>query len=393
MAIFTRMFGIFFWGLLGSIQPLSSLEIKLAFLSAQRVPRVTLSNLDPIPEDIAAAGFFLGLADNGTTGKFLGQSYSATEYLLPLGEIVEPIFDEVIGQSDFIVADLPGDLLLKLADHAAGTNVIIFNVFDQGDALRNENCHTRVLHTIPSYGMRADALSQVLVSKKWTKVALLHGANDADIAFVEAMRVSLDKFSLKLRGDKEWTAGADIRRSAASEMPLFTQGFKDHDVLIVIDESDDFGRYVPYNTWRPSLIAGTEGLRPLGWDKTVEQWGAAQLQSRFMELASRPMQSRDYAAWVAVRSVGEAVIRTNSDDPKVIRSYLLSSDFELAGFKGRPLSYRKWNGQLRQPIAVVSSTAQVASAPLEGFLHQTNEMDSLGSDQPETGCSAFKEGS
>ncbi len=150
MAIFTRMFGIFFWGLLGSIQPLSSLEIKLAFLSAQRVPRVTLSNLDPIPEDIAAAGFFLGLADNGTTGKFLGQRYSATEYLLPLGEMVEPIFDEVIGQSDFIVADLPSDLLLKLADHTAGKNVIIFNAFDQGDALRNENCHMRVLHTIPS---------------------------------------------------------------------------------------------------------------------------------------------------------------------------------------------------------------------------------------------------
>ena len=65
-------------------------------------------------------------------------------------------------------------------------------------------------------------------------------------------------------------------------------------------------------------------------------------------------------------------------------------DFELAGFKGRALTYRTWNGQLRQPIAIAHPRALVAQAPLEGFLHQTNELDSLGLDRPESKCEVFQ---
>ena len=62
----------------------------------------------------------------------------------------------------------------------------------------------------------------------------------------------------------------------------------------------------------------------------------------------------------------------------------------MDGFKGRGLSFRAWNGQLRQPIAVVNSRALVTLAPVEGFLHQRNEMDTLGLDEPESACTAFK---
>ena len=66
-----------------------------------------------------------------------------------------------------------------------------------------------------------------------------------------------------------------------------------------------------------------------------------------------------------------------------------SDEFELAGFKGRPLTFRAWNGQLRQPIPLVHPRALAAQAPLEGFLHHRNELDSLGLDQPESACAAF----
>jgi ABC transporter substrate binding protein (PQQ-dependent alcohol dehydrogenase system) len=137
-------------------------------------------------------------------------------------------------------------------------------------------------------------------------------------------------------------------------------------------------------------VAGSEGLSAVTWSPVIEQWGAAQLQSRFEETAGRGMQPQDYAAWAAVRALGEAVTRTNSGDPGVLRDYLLSEDFELAGFKGRPLTFRDWNGQLRQPIAIAHPRALVAQAPLEGFLHQTNELDSLGLDRPESLCEAFE---
>ena len=122
----------------------------------------------------------------------------------------------------------------------------------------------------------------------------------------------------------------------------------------------------------------------------MEQWGAAQLQSRFTKAAGRAMMPRDYAAWTAMRTLGEAVTRLDSSDPASLRDYILSETFELAGFKGRPMTYRSWNGQLRQPIAVVHPRAMVAQAPLEGFLHRVNELDTLGLDEPESKCEAFE---
>jgi ABC transporter substrate binding protein (PQQ-dependent alcohol dehydrogenase system) len=130
---------------------------------------------------------------------------------------------------------------------------------------------------------------------------------------------------------------------------------------------------------------------PVAWAPVLESWGAVQLQNRFEALAARGMRSEDYAAWAALRAIGEAATRTGSADPATLRAYMLGPDFALDGFKGRGLSFRPWNGQLRQPIPVVNARALVAMAPLPAFLHQRNEMDSLGLDQPESACTAFSE--
>lgn len=144
------------------------------------------------------------------------------------------------------------------------------------------------------------------------------------------------------------------------------------------------------NAWRPRLVAGAEGLTPKAWDAVVEQGGAAQLQSRFAELPGRDMRGRDYAAWAAMRAIGEAVTRTGSADAATVRVQFLGDDRELAGFKGRPLTFRNWNGQLRQPIPLTHRGAMVAQAPLDGFLHQRTELDTLGLDKHESGCGAFE---
>ena len=185
-------------------------------------------------------------------------------------------------------------------------------------------------------------------------------------------------------------AGGSALRDAAQEVPILTQNFKAHDVTMVIDTADDFGRYIAYNTWQAKPIVGTEGLAARGWSEVIERWGAAQLQSRFEALSGRSMRADDYAAWAAMRSVGEAVTRTGSAEAATLRSYMLSDQFELAGFKGRALSYRDWNGQLRQPIPLVTDRAMVAIAPLPGFLHQQTELDTLGLDRFESRCQAFQ---
>jgi ABC transporter substrate binding protein (PQQ-dependent alcohol dehydrogenase system) len=80
------------------------------------------------------------------------------------------------------------------------------------------------------------------------------------------------------------------------------------------------------------------------------------------------------------------VTRTGSIDAATLYSYLLGDDFEIAAFKGRSLTFRTWNGQLRQPIPLVQPRAVVGQAPLTGFLHPRTELDTLGFDAPETDC-------
>ena len=93
---------------------------------------------------------------------------------------------------------------------------------------------------------------------------------------------------------------------------------------------------------------------------------------------------------MAVRSVGEAATRKQTADPKVLIAYMRSPEFELAAFKGQKVTYRAWNGQLRQPVLLATAKILVSVSPQPGFLHQLTELDTLGVDQPETKCTAFK---
>ena len=369
----------------------AEISTSVLYLKVARDEAPTLSNLDPIPADLGLAGARLGLADNQTTGRFLGQEFQLHEISLSADAIDDPRTIGAIATHDVVLIDAPAAVIGPLADLPAAAGKILFNVAAQDQVLRSASCRGNLFHTIPSYAMRADALTQFLVTKRWTKTALIAGPRATDQAFSAAIETSIRKFALKPGARVDWTFDADLRRSAAQEVPLLTQSLGKHDVLLIADEANDFARYVQYNTWLPRPVAGSVGLRPVAWAREVEQWGAAQLQSRFVDLAARPMQSEDYAAWAALRSIGEAMTRTQSDDIATLRAYILSPEFELAGFKGRPLSYRAWNGQLRQPIPLVAQGAVVASAPLEGFLHQRNELDTLGLDAPDSACTAFEE--
>ena len=366
------------------------LALEIRYLRQIVPPPPTLSNLDPRPEDLGLAGAELGRADNATTGRFLGQDWSLVVTDVPHGGDWDAAVAEALAAGSLLLIDAPRDHLLAAADAAAGTDAVLFNVAAEDVDLRSTECRANLLHSVPSFAMRTDALAQMLLTKRWNDIALIAGQTPADQAYAAALEASLRKFGMGLDGRIDWTFDADMRRSASAEVPLLTQPLGDYDVLLVADEVHDFGRYVLYNTWLPRPVAGSEGMTAEGWAPVVEQWGAAQLQSRFTASAGRAMLPRDYAAWAAMRGLGEAATRTGSADPATLRAYMLGPDFELAGFLGRPMTFRPWNGQLRQPIPIVHPRALVAQAPLEGFLHQVNELDTLGLDRAEAGCAAFE---
>ncbi len=378
------MGGIFFAG-----TALAGVDLRIHYLHKEIEAPPTLSNLEPLPVDLGIAGARVGLKDNQTTGSFLGQRYTLEFTSVPSQGSLEDAAKTALAQTGVLVVDAPAKDLLAVADLAAANDALIFNVAAPGEKLRSEDCRKNLLHSLPSNAMRTDALAQFLVRKRWNELALIAGAHPADVAFAQTLKTSAAKFGLEIETEKTWVFDADMRRNAAQEVPLFTQDLGDYDALLIADETGDFGRYILYNTWRARPVAGSEGLSAGTWSPVAEPWGAAQLQQRFADVADRAMLGKDYAAWAAVRTIGEAVTRTGSGDAATLRDYILSDDFELAGFKGRAMNYRNWNGQLRQPIAIVHPRALVAMAPLEGFLHQRSELDTLGLDQPESQCQAF----
>lgn len=377
-------------GLAVVTSPALAETVRIDWLERQTVPPPVLSNLEEAPQDLGLAGARLGVKDIATTGKFMGHEYTLTETrVAPEDDFLTAAKAVIADGAKVLVVKAPAPDLLALADLPEAKDLLILNAFAADDRLRGADCRANVLHSAPSLAMRADALGQYILAKKWTQLALVSGPNPEDKAFAEAMKASLTKFGLTLAGEKSWAFDADMRRVASQEVPLFTQDLPPHDLLLVADERGDFGRYIAYNTWTPSLLAGSEGIVPKGWSPVVEHFGAAQLQSRFTADTQRLMQAEDFAAWAAVNAIGEEVARFGGADPAAMRANLLSDKFRLAGFLGTPLSFRNWDGQMRQPIPLVTPRAVVMLAPLEGFLHERSELDTLGTDLNESICTAF----
>lgn len=360
------------------------LQVQIGYLGYRPDPGPLLSNVIPEPIDAGLRGAELAIIDSNSTGAFLNQRYSLTDATVDSPEALLAAAQKQHEQGlRLFVVNAPAASLRQLS--AALPDSLLFNAGSPDDSLRSTDCLGNVLHTLPSRAMLADALAQFLVVRKWQKALLIVGPTEDDQAYAAALRRAAKRFGVQLVAEKAWRFDNDQRRSAQADMPLFTQT-AEYDVVLVADERGDFGEYVPYQTWYPRPVAGTQGLTPTGWHKTVETYGAAQLQKRFEALAGRWMNDRDFAAWMAVRSVASAVSKLRQVDPMSIRQLQISEQLPLDGFKGRKLSYRPWNGQLRQPIPIVQPRALVSTSPQDGFLHPFNEMDSLGYDKPEVTC-------
>ncbi|MGA7385823.1 MAG: ABC transporter substrate-binding protein [Methylocella sp.] len=369
-----------------------AINVKVGFIRAPHT-RETLSILDIPATDDGIAGAALAAEDNNTTGRFLGQTFAIEDVPLPPDGDPAAALNGLIARGvSFVLADLPATALLALADAARDRGVLIFNTGAPEDSLREENCRANVFHVAPSYSMLADGLAQYLVWKQWKRWFLIKGSHPEDELYAEALTRAAKKFGAKVVEERTYEDTGGGRRSDSGSVqtqrliPVATQNAPAYDVLVAADESEVFASYLPFRTWDPRPVAGSAGLRPMSWDGSHEQWGAIQLQNRFMKLASRRMNARDNNSWVAMRMIGEAASRTGSNDPKTLRDYLTGPDFAIAAFKGQKQTLRHWNQQLRQPILLGNGRMIVSVSPQEGFLHQTSELDTLGFDEPETKC-------
>lgn len=370
--------------------------IPIVLARELREEPLPLSLLDLPPKDLGIAGAKLAITDNNTTGRFMNQEFrlEVLENTDP-AKLIEEVVQKVDAGAHFIIVDASPATLLKMADAIEGKEAILINYSAADDSLREENCRPQVLHTAPTRSMLTDALAQYLVWKKWPRWLLVLGPTEKDKLYAESLRRSAKRFGAKIVEERIFTYDSGSRRTdggfeqVQQQIPTFTQNAPDHEVLVVADEGNLFGDYLPYRTWDPRPVAGTAGLVAESWHPAIELWGGTQFQNRFKRLADRTMRPIDYNAWLAARMIGEAASRTKSSEYKDLVAYMKGPNFDVAGFKGVGLSLRNWNGQIRQPVLVTTPKLLVSVSPQAGFLHQSSVLDTLGVDKPETKCQAY----
>jgi ABC-type branched-subunit amino acid transport system substrate-binding protein len=233
-----------------------------------------------------------------------------------------------------------GEALVQVA--ADGTPT--FNVGAPDDRLRNEACERRAFHVMPSVSMCVDALTQLLIEqRKLTRWAVAGDGSPRGAEIEAAARRSVVR-----RG------GAVIGDAAAADILLLA--VDDAGVDAGVTRATAEGR-------RPDRIAGigeaglrlpaerAAGLWALGWHYELERFSARELNGRFRRRWSAPLGETSWAAWAALKLVGEAVVRAGAHDGATLVAFMESAP-PFDGHKGEALTFRKWDHQLRQPLYV-----------------------------------------
>lgn len=283
-----------------------------------------------------------------------------------------------------LISDLPSAWVSAVS--AAGT-VAVLNIAAADDALRQAQCAAHVWHLVPSERMRADALAQALVARKWSRVLLLTGPAPEDATRAATVQAAIKRYGLKLVDTKPFKLSADPRERDLANPRLLTQG--DYDVVWVVDGEGEFATTLPYRTVLPRPVVGDGGLVAVAWSSKFERFGAPQVSRRLQRQAGRMMGSQDWVAWMAGKAAVAMALTVPRTGPDATKARLQAlATMELDGSKGVAMSFRTWDGQLRQPLLLSDGQAVIETVPGDGVMHPRNRLDTLGADAPENLCKA-----
>ena len=285
-----------------------------------------------------------------------------------------------------VVLDLPA---AWIAAAASSVNLPLLNAGEADEAPRQQACSANLFHTLPGERMRADAVAQTLLARKWSRVLVLHGPTPADATRLALVQAALKRYGLKPVAVRAFKLSADPRERDLANPLLLTGGAStgDYDAVWVVDSDFEFARSLPYRTALPRPVVGDAGLVAEAWAPHFERFGAPQLARRFARAAQRPMTGPDWAAYMAAKAVLQAALeQPASASAAQVTKALTRADFTLDGFKGVRLSFRAWDRQLRQPLLLTDGVGVIGSAPVDGVMHPKNVLDTLGADAPESLC-------
>lgn len=364
--------------------PLAAAELRIGYLSLDDDPRYTPTRaelrIDPDPHGNGLAGAQLGVADSAPGAQAAGLTITLDAQSGRDAASLQQQAASMSSTDPVILLDLPAGMLAAVAPLLSDTFGI--NVSATEDSLR---CLPGLLHAAPSDRMLSDALAQFLVARNWKRVLVLTGPAPRDAELVAAFTAAADRYRLQIVDTRTFTLAADPEHRDIHD-PVLLTGNLDYDAVYIADSGREFGPYLPYATALPRPVIGSDGLVLSAWHWAFDLYGAPQVNARFIRAAHRHMADADWSAWVAVKAVIAAAQAGTSLKPDSLRAALTSDAMAIDGSKGTALNFRAWDGQLRMPILLGTPDAVIAIAPFEGFAHEVNTLDALGTNAPEMKC-------
>lgn len=363
-------------------------DLAIGHLSLAKDPRYVqdwgYARLITPPPTTTAQAAQMAVKDMSFTADALGLKVTLDAQVVAEGDLAATAAAMVAKGEKFLVLDLPAADVTAVAQALKGQDVLLVNATAPEDSLRTA-CIPNMLSSGPSNRQLMDSFAQYLRSMNWLNILVLVGETPSDAILADAFQASAERLRLTVVDRRTFTLAADPQNREGNNVKLLTGGV-DYDVVFVADTRGEFGRYIPYATQEPRPVIGSIGLTAASWHWAFERDGATQVSSRFDKAFHRKIQPADWDVWAAVKSIQDGVMKTGSQDPATVRAYLISDKFKLDGSKGVTLNYRAWDGQMRQPIILGTSDAAIAVAPIKGFTHQTNTLDTLGTDEAEFAC-------
>lgn len=349
-------------------------------------PDLVYTRIEINPPDDPTFGAKMGVDDLNIIGQAVGMSFALDfEKAADITGLVDAVHKMVTVGEHFVIVDLPAPLVDQVAALTRDQPITLVNATAPDDYLRTR-CYPNLLHSAASDRMLADAMVQYLRTQNWNRILVLYGPEKRDKEIADAFTAAAQRLRLEIADTRQFTLATDPANREQNNAKLLTGGV-DYDAVYLADSVGEFGRYLPYATQLPRPVLGSVGLAAGEWHWSWDHDSATQVTLRFGRLAhGLHMTGQDWSTWMAAKAIVTSYVKANSEDFKKVDAFMRSNRLRIDGSKGVSMNFRSWDGQLRMPITLSTSNAVIDVAPLDGFLHQTNVLDTLGTDEPEFQC-------
>lgn len=323
-------------------------------------------------------GATLGAEEAARTAELLGRTFELVAVRAADREAVEDAVRRLVAERGVyaIIGGADEASFAALSDAAERHGVLFLNARCADPVARDKHCSRHTLHVAASAAMYVDALAQWLVGeagrRRWCFVS---AATPSATAVYERARRALEARGGEAVGRIEVDAGTDDLAAVVREIERTGA-----DLAFVDLAGEARRRFLEhYSAAAPGFEvtgiapeapgefgAGASGPRvgtwPTMWHHALSRFGATQLNDRYHSRFGLEMDALGWAGWFAVKVAWEAVNRARTTTGSELARFLESGRGAFDGHKGRPLSFRPWDHQLRQPLYLV----RPAAGPGEG---------------------------